>query len=99
MVMVYHKALTTSIDASPPSGKVMTLLTSDVSTLCLNIPILFQYIMTPVQLIGTSGDLTLHNPKFQPRKLVVSRVWGFCRGLRFWSLRFRVDALGLGFRV
>jgi len=53
MIMVYNKALKISLDSTPPSGKVLTLLTSDVSTLSLNIPILFQYIMTPLQLIGT----------------------------------------------
>ena len=36
-----------------PSGKVMTLLTNDVTTLGNNLPILFQYIMIPVQLIST----------------------------------------------
>jgi len=31
MLLVYKKALTASTDASPPSGKIMTLLTSDVN--------------------------------------------------------------------
>lgn len=54
MLLVYQKTLIASSEASPPTGMILALLTSDTNVIGILLPQLFMYLNAPLQLIGPS---------------------------------------------
>jgi len=58
MILIYDKALKCSIDAAPPTGTIMNLLTTDVNAICTMLPQVMLFFYLPIQLIGTVSSST-----------------------------------------
>lgn len=54
MVLIYQKTLSASRDESPPAGNVIALLTTDVNSITIFLPMILQNLFNFVQVVGNT---------------------------------------------